>query len=92
MKLRCVARYRNDARGLAYTDGQVFEVDDTIAAYLLKDAPGCFLVGVADQKAARPTEDKAIKAPVAAFTNTMVKLKLVLPKWVGATVAFSTSS
>lgn len=62
MKLRCVARYRNDARGLAYTDGQMFEVDPDIAAFLLKDAPGCFLVGVADQKAARPAEDKVVKS------------------------------
>ena len=41
-KLKCVARYRNDARGLIYSKGNVFEVEDSLASFLLADAPGSF--------------------------------------------------
>lgn len=62
MRMRCVANYRNDARGLVYRDGQSFEVDDAIGAYLLKDAPGCFIVGVTEPKAAAVVETKPARA------------------------------
>lgn len=53
MKLRCVGRYTNDARGLRFEVGQVFEPDPDVAAFLAVDAPGCF----------EPVTDAAVKAP-----------------------------
>lgn len=57
MKMLCIARYANDARGLRFEPGQVFEADATLAAYLIADAPLCF--GPA------PVEEKAVKKPAA---------------------------
>lgn len=62
MRVRCVAHYRNEPRGLDYHDGQVFDAEPAMVAWLMADAPDCFVVGVADQKQARPAEDKAVKA------------------------------
>lgn len=53
MKLRCVGQYVNDARGLRFQVGQVFEPDPDIGAYLMADAPGCF----------EPVTDAPVKAP-----------------------------
>lgn len=40
--LDCVATYRNDARGLHFREGHIYDVEDDLAAYLATDAPGCF--------------------------------------------------
>ena len=63
MKLRCVGQYVNDARGLRFQVGQVFEPDPDIATYLMADAPGCFeTVTDATVKAPkRPAADKAVQ-------------------------------
>ena len=68
-KLKCVARYRNDARGLIYSKGNVFEVEDSLASFLLADAPGSF-EEVVEKKAptrrkrvGRPPKDKAVSEP-----------------------------
>lgn len=42
MKLRVLFGYRN--RALACAPGTMIQVDDERAAFLLKDAPGCFEV------------------------------------------------
>lgn len=57
-KLKCVAAYRNDPRGLIYQPGELFEVDDEAFAFLMADAPGCF-------KMARAPKNKAVKSPPA---------------------------
>ena len=68
-KLKCVARYRNDARGLIYLVGSEFEIEDALASFLLADAPGCF-EEVVEKKAparrkrvGRPPKDKAVSEP-----------------------------
>jgi hypothetical protein len=58
VKLRCVLPYRNDARGLIYSVGQVID-DPAVIVYLLTDAPGCFTEHT-DTKAAK-VEDKTVK-------------------------------
>lgn len=42
--LKCIGRYRNDRLGVAYVAGEIFDVDESRATYLLADAPGCFEV------------------------------------------------
>jgi len=43
-KLRCVLGYRNEAQGLVYEAGQVFEAEPQLRMFLMSDAPGCFEV------------------------------------------------
>lgn len=62
MRLLCIGRYVNEPRNLAYNTGDVFEADETLASYLLADAPGCFAPAPAVKAVAAPTVDKAIKA------------------------------
>jgi len=60
MKLKCTGKYVNDARGLRFRKGQVFEVDEAQATFLMADAPGCF----EEVKAAKRSRGKAVgKAP-----------------------------
>ena len=42
MKLKVLGRYSNEPRGLVYAEGQIIEVDEGLAAYLLGDSPGSF--------------------------------------------------
>lgn len=42
MKLKVLGRYSNEPLGVAYTEGQVVEVDDHLAAILLNDSPESF--------------------------------------------------
>ena len=60
MKLRCVHNYRNDARGLRYLAGQVFDADPATVQFLCTDAPGCFAV---DKQVDRPPRNKAVRRP-----------------------------
>jgi hypothetical protein len=62
VRLRCVAKYANGARNLEFTPGAIVE-DETLVAFLLVDAPGCFEVVKA---VTAPPKDKAVKAPDAA--------------------------
>ena len=61
-RLRCVGRYANSARQLAYVVGDEFDADPALLAYLMADAPGCFEPVTAKQMAAPPM-DKAVKTP-----------------------------
>ena len=61
--IRCVAQYINDARGLRFQVGQVFDPDPALRAYLMADAPGCFeAVDAAPAVKApkKPAADKAV--------------------------------
>ena len=62
MRLRCVGRYTNAARGLAFAVGDEFDADPALLTYLTADAPGCFEQVQAKQLTAPPM-DKALKAP-----------------------------
>ena len=61
-RLRCVGRYTNDARGLAFAVGDEFDADPALLTYLTADAPGCF-APVMVKQVATPPQDKAMKAP-----------------------------
>ena len=64
MRLRCVGRYVNDPRGIAYSVGETFDVDPALLAFLMADAPGCFEPAQPESKAINaPPADKAIKSP-----------------------------
>ena len=64
MRLRCVGRYVNGARGLVYVVGDVFDATPEQAAFLLADAPDCFEPAEPESKAINaPPADKAIKSP-----------------------------
>lgn len=61
-RLRCVGRYVNDPRGIAYNVGETFDADPVLLAFLMADAPGCFEPAATASKAvAAPPADKAIK-------------------------------
>lgn len=72
MKLRCVAKYVNDAINLRFVKGDEFEPPDELAAFLLSDAPGCF-EEVPDKpikeekpqakQVSRPARNKAVAEP-----------------------------
>jgi len=62
MRLLCIGRYVNEPRNLAYNTGDVFEADETLAAFLLADAAGCFAPAPAAKAVPEPPRDKAIKA------------------------------
>jgi len=55
-KLKCVASYRNEPRGLVFKPGDVIDVGDEEYRFLMADAPGCFKQG-------RVIKDKMVKAP-----------------------------
>lgn len=64
MKLYCVAKYVNGARGLVYEPGQVLDVTENERTYLLADAPGCFRKTKPRAKQVdAPPADKAVKSP-----------------------------
>ena len=64
MRLRCVGRYANTARGLVYNVGDEFDADPALLAYLTADAPDCFEpVAPQGKQLAAPPMDKALKAP-----------------------------
>ena len=63
MKLKCVLRYRNDARGLVYEPGDV-ERDPRLVQFLRSDAPGAFEVVEEKSKSVRkPARNKAVQEP-----------------------------
>ena len=41
-KLRCIGRYVNQPRNLAFNAGEEFDIDDETARFLMRDAPGSF--------------------------------------------------
>ena len=61
IRLLCIGRYVNEPRGLAFDVGVTFEPDETLAAFLLADAPGCFAPAPAVKAVDAPARDKAIK-------------------------------
>lgn len=68
MQLRVISRYEN--RDVVYEVGQTIDVDDMTAAWLMRDAPGCFAlvqkkpVPEPEAKAeTEPPEDKAMRSP-----------------------------
>jgi len=63
MKLKCLKPYRN--KELQYKPGDVIEVTPDEAAYLHKDAPGCF-ADVVEKQVKAPVKDKAVKSPARA--------------------------
>lgn len=68
MRLRCVCQYVNQARGLVFLEGQVFEPSYSLLEFLLADAPECF-EEVEERarkvkKRSRPQRDKMVKGPV----------------------------
>lgn len=61
--MRCIAQYVNDARGLRFQPGQVFDADPALAVFLMADAPGCFEMAEAapaGKAPKRPAADKAV--------------------------------
>lgn len=62
IKLRCVGKYHHIARGEIHLPGEEFTADEDHAAYLLRDAPGCFEEVVVKAPEA-PPRDKAVKRP-----------------------------
>lgn len=42
MRILCVSRYVNQARGLVYAEGDEFNADEEEVAYLMNDSPGSF--------------------------------------------------
>lgn len=70
MQLRVISRYEN--RDVVYEVGQTIDVDDMAAAWLMRDAPGCF-EPVQDKPKTEPEpeakaeteppEDKAMRSP-----------------------------
>lgn len=42
MRLRCIGKYENGPKQLAFMPGQEFYATSEQARYLLADAPGCF--------------------------------------------------
>ena len=61
MRLLCIGRYVNEPGGLAFDVGVTFEPDESLAAFLLADAPGCFAPAPAVKAVDAPARDKAIK-------------------------------
>ena len=47
MRLRCLSNYRNDPRALVFVEGTEFDIDDEIAEFLMRDAPGVFTIAAA---------------------------------------------
>ena len=63
-RLRCVGRYVNDPRGIAYNVGETFDADPALLAFLMADAPGCFEPAQAAGKAlTEPPANKMVKSP-----------------------------
>lgn len=63
MKLWVLEYYSN--KGYSLEKGQVIEVDENTARWLLADAPGCFSLWEPEQKApAKPKEDKMLGSPM----------------------------
>ena len=67
MKLKCLKPYKN--KELQYKPGDVIEVTPDEAAYLHKDAPGCFEDVVVKKQVKAPVKNKAVKAPARAKTR-----------------------
>ena len=64
MKLKCILKYHNDPKNMRFKKGDVFEVDEVQARYLLADAPGCFKKVITRKKQVKePPVDKAVKEP-----------------------------
>lgn len=59
MRLRCVAPYRN--AGAVYTPGEIIEADPARIEWLLRDAPGCFVVDLpVEPRAGEPVNDRLL--------------------------------
>jgi len=63
MKLKCIAPYRNDVRGVIYRVGDVFEVTAEMKRFLLADAPGCFEEAVEKKALDVPPANKMMDEP-----------------------------
>ncbi len=64
MKLRCIAPYRNDVRGVIYRVGDVFEVTAKMKRFLLADAPGCFEEVIEGKAPDAPPANKMMAEPM----------------------------
>ncbi len=64
MNLYCLSDYHNEPRGLHFLAGPI-DVDDTIAEFLLRDAPENFKregsLRLGEKALAAPPKDKAVK-------------------------------
>ena len=74
VRLICIAAYHNTATGERYVRSDVLEVTSDRAAFLLRDAPGCFRC------------DDVTFAPVASALGTEVEVEAVTPEFAGGSV------
>lgn len=62
-KLKCVKAYTNQARGLYYEPGKVYEVSSYLHDFLMNNARGCFVdYRPRGKQVKRPMENKAVMA------------------------------
>jgi len=61
VKLRCISRYYSGSRGLVYEAGKEYEIEASLASFLLADAPGCFRVASETKAVKRPPRNKAVQ-------------------------------
>jgi len=64
-RLRALTSYRHDPRNLRFVAGEEFDATDELAAYLTRDAPGCFEEVIREKALDEPRRDKMVRrAPV----------------------------
>ena len=88
VRLICIAAYHNTATGERYVRSDVLEVTSDRAAFLLRDAPGCFRcddVTFAPVASALGTDDVTF-SPVASALGTEVEVEAVTPEFAGGSV------
>jgi hypothetical protein len=64
MKLKCLSRYDNVPQGLHYRPGQVLEVSEDMARWLMDDSPSSFEHVKPEpevKEVEAPPQDKAVK-------------------------------
>lgn len=65
-KVRCLENYHTERPGLYFDAGQVYEMDPEKAAWLMRDAPGCFELVREPEPEPEPkprTRRKSVKKP-----------------------------
>jgi hypothetical protein len=75
-RLRCVSRYDNLPYGWHFKPGAEFEVTEDERVFLLSDSPGSFedvRAEPAIKQVAKPSQDKAVKAPTRAKSTRRSK-------------------
>lgn len=79
VRLVCLSDYQHSGRNLLYTEDQVFEADEDLAAFLERDAPGCF----APYKEPAESSARALDEPPA---NKMIGSPPAKKSWGDSTV------